>query len=316
MGIVNLLGNLATPEYPTMYLVRSDILDEAAKREGAQFDGMVGELITQDVFPMFPRDIAPNLLSGSFQLTSDGKPKPCSDLRSSVPPDTKEEPKDSATKSLPEPAHGLTEKVPCEVTDVHVHVKNEKSSTIVQPGVDLDSGSKAAGDTGGTEKDHEAIFRIPACSNYARSGPLWSPPHVEKVVIDPGKLQFSKKAALLGFFNNFGLVIAIGALPIAIIAALSHFRAGSSTKAQRVWTMSWLAIGIYLGPTIGALPSVSSLLKYRKNVKFDNLSDVVNFQFGMMVTQWVFLCLYAVPAIGGFVVVGQMFHSYGSCIRL
>ncbi|KAF2178075.1 hypothetical protein K469DRAFT_719226 [Zopfia rhizophila CBS 207.26] len=43
MSILNLLGQLATPDYPTFYMVHSEEMDEA-RRRGAYFDGVVGSL--------------------------------------------------------------------------------------------------------------------------------------------------------------------------------------------------------------------------------------------------------------------------------
>ena len=41
-----------------------------------------------------------------------------------------------------------------------------------------------------------------------------------------------------------------GAIPIAVIAGLTYFKAGQSTPAQRVWTMMWLSFGVILGPYV------------------------------------------------------------------
>jgi len=41
MSCVNLLGNLLTPNYPTLYLVSSPELVEALSRRDAQIDGVV-----------------------------------------------------------------------------------------------------------------------------------------------------------------------------------------------------------------------------------------------------------------------------------
>ena len=44
MSIVNLLSNLLTPDYPTLYMVSSDAMDEALRRDGARFEGIVGTI--------------------------------------------------------------------------------------------------------------------------------------------------------------------------------------------------------------------------------------------------------------------------------
>ncbi|KAH8702792.1 hypothetical protein GQ44DRAFT_778475 [Phaeosphaeriaceae sp. PMI808] len=43
MSIMNLLGNLCRPEYPSLYMVESSIMDEARQR-GGLFDGAVGRI--------------------------------------------------------------------------------------------------------------------------------------------------------------------------------------------------------------------------------------------------------------------------------
>jgi len=46
MSLVNLIGNIMTPEYHALYLVGSDVMDEAIRR-GARFDGVVGRLVPE-----------------------------------------------------------------------------------------------------------------------------------------------------------------------------------------------------------------------------------------------------------------------------
>ena len=53
---------------------------------------------------------------------------------------------------------------------------------------------------------------------------------------------------------SVNLVIYIfGAIPIAIIGIWTRFDAGKSTKAQRVWTMFWLAADYSCGPSLDIL---------------------------------------------------------------
>jgi hypothetical protein len=44
MSLINLVGNLLTPDYQALYLVASDVMDEAIQR-GCRFDGVVGRLV-------------------------------------------------------------------------------------------------------------------------------------------------------------------------------------------------------------------------------------------------------------------------------
>ena len=79
------------------------------------------------------------------------------------------------------------------------------------------------------------------------------------------------------------VMMALGLIPLAVNGALSHFKPYQSTVAQRVWTMTWLALGIAS-------------------------SGASNAPLGIAV--------YMAPAIGGFVVVCQMIIQYGNCVKL
>ena len=47
MSGLNLIANLLTPHYPTMYLVRSEVMEEAERRAGSQFHYVVGEIVDE-----------------------------------------------------------------------------------------------------------------------------------------------------------------------------------------------------------------------------------------------------------------------------
>ncbi|TID27482.1 hypothetical protein E6O75_ATG00249 [Venturia nashicola] len=48
MSLINLAGNIVTPNYDSLYLVHSEILDEAVNLHNAQIDGAVGKLVIKD----------------------------------------------------------------------------------------------------------------------------------------------------------------------------------------------------------------------------------------------------------------------------
>jgi hypothetical protein len=72
MSFINLLGNALTPTYPNMFIIGSEVLDEARKRTpGAEIDGVVGYLPTQSKDPTD----TPVLGNASIRFTSfDRKP--------------------------------------------------------------------------------------------------------------------------------------------------------------------------------------------------------------------------------------------------
>ena len=92
------------------------------------------------------------------------------------------------------------------------------------------------------------------------------------------------------------------AITIAIIGSLSHFHAGSSTYAQRAWVMAWLAVGSYVG-LAGA-----DVRPGRDITQPQDLRTIL--------VEYIITAIGAAPAVGGFVVVGQILQSYGVCTRI
>ena len=72
MSLVNLIGNLVTPEYHALHLVASDVMYEAIRR-GACFDGVVGRLVpdTEDA-PATAKVLSANAHEGSRDSLTDG----------------------------------------------------------------------------------------------------------------------------------------------------------------------------------------------------------------------------------------------------
>lgn len=138
-----------------------------------------------------------------------------------------------------------------------------------------------------------------------------------RTILIPASEEASHVRELFGFVNRGNsfidpisilLAIVVGLVSVAINGGLSHFNPGKSTHAQRVWTMTWLAIGIYYGFTEPIIDFTNSFMaRYR-------LFEVL---FQISVLGRLGLLLFAcAPAIGGFVVVGQMLMSYGHCIHI
>ncbi|OCL11883.1 hypothetical protein AOQ84DRAFT_286308 [Glonium stellatum] len=100
-------------------------------------------------------------------------------------------------------------------------------------------------------------------------------------------------------------IAVVGLVSVAIIGALTGFRHGQSTRAQRAWILLWFSFGAAfgsLGPTITRL-FVRSLERKGMHKWFGLVTVAITFG------------LFFVPAIGGFVVVIQMLNEYGTCIR-
>jgi hypothetical protein len=131
-------------------------------------------------------------------------------------------------------------------------------------------GARFEGMVGRIQEENSAIEEVDAVG-YSRFGFN----HVYKILL------------------HFSVGYALGSISLAITGGISGFRAGQSTKAERVWTMMWLVCGIMIGTAVQS-PEFSS---------FSGLSLIA-------------IIIYCAPAVGGFIVVGQMLQNYGSCIRI
>ena len=228
MSIINLLSTMLTPDYPCLYLLRSEIMDEAARREGAKFEGMVATLRSD------PRKVWHYV---EFTINEYGRIF----IRS---------PRESISQRG---IHDATDVVQMEIYSLYAIVPRRL-------------------------RERQRARRRAAnldCQSY--------------VVISesPGFSDDLPLHMTLDRITYFAGLI-IGLSPIAINGGLSHFNAGHSTIAQRVWTMTWLAFGWYIG---------------------------IGFDLTLSYELWV-SAIYSTPAIGGFVVVAQMLMSYGRCVEI
>ena len=66
MSIINLASTILTPDYSVMYLVESEAMEEAKKRENAKFDGVVGRILTTSTLDGVSQYVR-------FEFNSDGK---------------------------------------------------------------------------------------------------------------------------------------------------------------------------------------------------------------------------------------------------
>jgi len=97
------------------------------------------------------------------------------------------------------------------------------------------------------------------------------------------------------------LIAIMTVIPVAIVGAISHFRPASSTTRERVWLMSWLCSGLCFSWITTPLNKLVGM-----NDRLDN------FYISLYI---IVIVGCFIPAVGGFVVVGQMLSSYGSCTR-
>jgi hypothetical protein len=122
--------------------------------------------------------------------------------------------------------------------------------------------------------------------------------------------ELDKKAPSFNLVNPNVVCFIVNLVPIAIVGALSSFRKCYSTIAQRVWTMAWLSSGIANG-LIFANYSMDLAAEDKLTKVWFKKKDTKRILFNV-----IGVLLNAIPAIGGFVVVGQMLKTYGNCVKI
>ncbi|MDI1490760.1 MAG: hypothetical protein OHK93_001964 [Ramalina farinacea] len=100
------------------------------------------------------------------------------------------------------------------------------------------------------------------------------------------------------------VVYVFSAIPLAVIGGMTRFHSGHSTHAQRAWTMSWMTFNLLYGAALEWVFD-PNLLQGRNLLQGGREAKSYHLMLAVLV--------FAIPAIGGFVTVGQMLREYGSC---
>jgi hypothetical protein len=277
MSLLNLFAHLVTPSYPTLYLVESEVMKEAEQRKGLRFRNVVGRL------KPFTGSDSENGLDSQVVPHQDHVDDTSSEF--------------STRKNSYNAVGYLTNDGMLRLSSVSSPVTKQNEDlqvTIMTP-----------------DASRHLYVQVPACPRFHRKDSvpdheLTSPPHQQR----------------LGMFGLLDLLffLVVCGIEIGIIGGLSGFRNGASTRAQRVWTMTWFIFGCMMGFSIHLLrvfPDLDVDLDLDSNSNSDSDSDSrKRTRAGNIIGACAFFVVYSAPAIGGFVVVGQMLKAYGSCLTL
>lgn len=263
MSLVNLLGNILTPDYHALYLVGSDVMDEAIRR-GARFDGVVGRLVEDtssstavaEVLPWKEESEKHDTVELSFHNESSCKEFPATVIDYSTP------------SSLP----------------------LKKRRKLISELLDK------------TYRDLSPSIFIPSCSKFLRHKQHKYPTNMNRTQMtfqgsfSLSSMEFSGWRTLICFINA-GLVF-------SIIGAVTRFSSGQATNAQINWILHWYIFGtVYSGYGFEDAITAVRLPEYDQGPPSKVWSLLVAAP----------LLLYGIPAFGGFVVVTQMLHQFGTC---
>lgn len=317
MSIINLIGNMVTPEYATIYMVRSDIMAEAIGR-GAVIDGEVGEIVPAEHSAWttgVPNDLSGTVMSidqDNIEMTDITYSTPSTTaLQQQVPEPTnkltKNDARDKVTSLAPPQGDGDTKKEIREI-DAEDELATD-TSTLVK--------LKWMTDIQQNQQERIPALLFPTCNNFATTHPpvINFPRDITDVGQLPWLQRFYFKHSVLALMIMLWAVnLTISGISIAIIGGISSFDKGNSTTAQRVWTMLWLSFGFFIGPTAAFVPSPSFLVYIFKDQNRET-RDPDGWRYAHLGT-FISYLIYGVPAVGGYVVVGKMLYEYGKCIDI
>jgi hypothetical protein len=235
MTLINLAGNIVTPNYDSLYLVHSEILEEAVEVHHAMIDGAVGKLVVKnegtaqiEVEDKLLNKAITRLRQLSQSESKDSSTEPTeSKIEGLIPMDTK------GVKYFPptKPSeHGYYVAFSCPIFE---RVDKIRTTRVLE--------DKKPGKTWGGYFNYKNRAEIAI--------PWWS-----------------------YFFFTF-ISLLLGSISLLPIGLLSKFRERSSTHEQRVWIACWTVFGFVIGTFAGFWTSVLDLKTYHgiglsKGVKF------------------------------------------------
>ena len=250
MSLVNLLGNLCTPDYSTVQLIGSPTLDEALCR-GNKIDASIGRLADE------PTDTTS--WTGTFEATN-------TDVEAYVVHFT---------------------------PDVFPSLSSSTSSSFAEPFTALIRIAKKP-------KPEKPFNRID------RPHSVPTTPEQQLFLSHPSLPRLPRRSPMAKRWIRALFIIIVMVAPVGINGIISHFQPGKSTFAQRLWTMSWLAVG-----SVGRLGSMYGPLKEHLHMEYDMEEE----GFWNVATLALCMLVYGMPVFGGMAVVIQMLVQYGSCTR-
>jgi hypothetical protein len=296
MSIFNVLGHWGTPEFSTIYMVRSPEMQEAEAR-GGRFDVVVGtvrDLI--DFSPLYKVELLHQrcyLFEARMDDIRDHARDSTSDrsLPSVTPTAEYFEQLAHRTEHLCQDHRMLARQVDpsqciCALNlcpDIQHSVWHSYTRTIFPKFI---FERLLASNT--------STMTINACTRFVTR---------------------TNKSLRRNYVWTIIIVLLVIGLPYFYNSVYTHFDPGCSTSWQQFFTMSWLAFGTVWGVFIYPyfVAYVDIYLDERQTKKARSKWWGRFQQYSIILVQ---VIVFDFSAIGGFVVVGQMLHEYGTCTVL
>ena len=305
MSALNIMANLIAPHYPTLYLVRSEVMEEAERRTGLPFQYAVGKVVNES-------DTNNNVMDGWSEITGTFKDN---DTLFHFSPSAEEDKKieilDSSRRTVYVPACPRFRRTDDTRTSPLRHFTKSR-----QGGLEFPRYQYLA-----RRRYWQALTH--SWFSYSPLPSLLHPQGYVETLLGRLRLPYSISNTLrrsqqfvstrirdglrlqpLNLYEQY-LVSVITNAELFIILALSNFTGQQSTLAQRAWTLTWLIAGCLVGASIYSAGGTASLVWGGSNVTPMRLRLVV----------FLYMVICGAPAIGGFVVVSQMLKAYGICYK-
>jgi hypothetical protein len=250
MTFINLLSLIVTPTYSHVYLASSRILEEAKRREHAQFRGDIGSLREErltdaDRIKEKIADVQFVEVDAQWYFCPLGDADPEYELNCAM-----------LQQSLGKPIeHGYKVKWAVSKSPDPLRFKSSAAEnrilvTLFSCGHDMLLHPRTVGLQPLQEiwGDMKIILSEYLELPFVIRTLLWlTELTLDAVISLDVRGARERKGGWRSLAILFGSIF-IGLASIAFVGEFSLFQAGQSTLAQRVWTMSWLVFGITLGP--------------------------------------------------------------------
>jgi hypothetical protein len=287
MSTLNLVANLLVPHYPTLYLVRSEVMEEAERRTGLPFHYVVGRVVDESGAKNIVME-GWSEIAGSFK--DDDK---LLSVSPSAEEDEKIEIRDSSHQTIYVPSCPRFRRTDDSQTfPLRRFIESPRGlifarhqyvvrllQALIRPPLRYQPQSNV-----GALLPQQLYSILSNC--LWRSRQLVST-FIRKMVEAPNSRQMDLHESLTVSF--------ISTVELFATFVLSKFSAQQSTSKQRSWIVTWLFAGSLGGGISMAFKQESTR--------------------GRRVMACFYMVTCGVPAIGGFVVVCRMLSAYGICYK-
>ncbi|KAJ5620595.1 hypothetical protein N7510_004579 [Penicillium lagena] len=313
MSFVNLLGNLFTPRYSTLYLVRTEMMDEAVQR-GGYFEGTTARLEGAQLQLKQGFVFEAELQEHEHQGGEERWEFKVGGVQVGLNDNELERVKDAY--DVADPASDTEAETAADIVVQHdgmspkesAEEKNKVEETVEEKSKEAENAGKEEAIDDPHKKN--PLLVIPSCYNF--KGATQS----RGFLSSSNPTLFDRHDRIIFWM----LQLLIAAVPFIVIGAMSRFKANHSTTAQRAWIMSWLSLGMTL--VLNAFFSnyivQLGLVAHKNHQRWRaDRSGPWKHRFGWsvfgLVVCVVLMCALATPAIGGFTMVAKMLREDGSC---